>query len=109
MQYPNNTTWTLGASFDALNRTNLPDKEKFNPKFGVTMDLSKSTLVRLAAFTGKKRVLLADQTIEPTNVAGFNQFFDDADGAEYVLYGVGLDHKINDTVYGGAEFFYREL
>lgn len=107
--YPNNTTWTIGASYDKLNQTSLPNKEKFNPKFCVTMDISKSTLLRLAAFTGVKRALLADQTIEPTNIAGFNQFFDDFDGAEYVLYGVGLDHKINDAVYGGAEFSYREL
>ena len=73
------------------------------------MDLSSSTMLRFAAFTGLKRLLLADQTIEPTTIAGFNQFFDDADGAEHVLYGAGLDHKINDDVSGGAEYYFREL
>ena len=66
-------------------------------------------MLRFAAFTGLKRVLVADQTLEPTHVAGFNQFFDDNDATDYVLYGAGIDQKFNDNVQGGAEFNLREL
>ena len=66
-------------------------------------------MLRLAAVTGLKRILVADQTIEPTHVAGFNQLFDDLDATEYALYGAGIDHKFNNDLHGGAEFKLRNL
>lgn len=107
--YPQYLTWTLGASYDAADRKELPDKNKFNPKFGLSADIGWNTTLRLAAFTGLKRTLVADQTIEPTNVAGFNQFFDDLSEAEYALYGAGVDRKFSNNLFGGVEFFLREI
>lgn len=109
INYPENMTWTVGASYDAAEREGLPDKNKFNPKIGLNVDIGQNTTCRLAAFTGLKRTLVADQTIEPTNVAGFNQFFDDFNAAEYTLYGVGVDQKFSNHLFGGAEFFLREI
>lgn len=109
LRYPAHMTWTIGASFDSLDRKPYPDKKKFNPKIGVNIDIAQNTLLRLAAFSGLKRTLVADQTIEPTHVAGFNQFFDDFNWSEYKLYGVGVDQKIKNNVHGGAEFFLREI
>jgi hypothetical protein len=65
--------------------------------------------LRLAAFTGLKRILVADQTIEPTHVAGFNQLYDDPDATEYVLYGAGIDQQFTRNLLGGAEVNLREL
>lgn len=109
LRYPAKATWTLGFSFDALERKELPDKTQLNPKIGLNLDITEKTVLRLAALTGLKRVLIADQTVEPTNIAGFNQFFDDDDATEYVLYGVGLDHQFRNNLLAGAEFSIREL
>jgi Tfp pilus assembly protein PilF len=109
VNYPKYVTWTIGASYDAAEREGEPDKNKVNPKIGMNLDIGQNTTLRLAAFTGFKRVLIADQTIEPTNVAGFNQFFNDFDLTEYTLYGVGLDQKFSSNLYGGAELVLREI
>ena len=101
--------WTVGASYDAADRKGLPDKNKFNPKIGLNVDIGRNTTLRLAALTGLKRTLIADQTIEPTNIAGFNQFFDDLNDAEYALYGAGVDQKFSNDLFGGAEFFLRQI
>ena len=50
-----------------------------------------------------------DQTLEPTQVAGFNQFFDDFDGTEAWRFGGAIDQKFTQNLYGGAEFAYRDL
>ena len=52
------------------------DTDQFNPKFGVTWNPFTNTTLRAAAFRTLKRTLITDQTLEPTQVAGFNQFFD---------------------------------
>lgn len=111
-RYPSNLTWTIGVSYDSLERMgepDLPDKSRLNPKFGVNLDIARRTRLRLAAFTGLKRILVADQTIEPTHVAGFNQLYDDPDATEYALYGAGIDQQFTRNVLGGAEFHLREL
>ena len=53
--------------------------------------------VRAAVFRTLKRELISNQTIEPTQVAGFNQFFDDVNGTDAWRYGVGIDQKIGST------------
>lgn len=109
IHYPSNLTWTIGVSYDSLERKGQPDKSRMNPKVGVNWDITEGTMLRFAAFTGLKRILVADQTIEPTHVAGFNQLYDDYDATDYVLYGAGIDQKFSDNVLGGAEFNLREL
>jgi hypothetical protein len=56
-----------------------------------------------------KRRLLGEQTIEPTAVAGFNQFFDDFNGTESRTMGIGLDYALSRSVYAGAELSSRKL
>jgi hypothetical protein len=53
--------------------------------------------------------LITNQTLEPTQVAGFNQFFDDWNAAKSWRYGVALDQKFSKCIYGGAEFSLRDL
>jgi hypothetical protein len=105
-------TVTAGASFDYLDGepARVPGKQldQFNPKFGITWRPLSGTSIRAAVFRTLKRTLVTDQTLEPTQVAGFNQFFDDADVTKAWRYGVGIDQKFKN-VFGGVEFARRDL
>jgi hypothetical protein len=50
-----------------------------------------------------------DQTLEPTQVAGFNQFFDEASGTRSWRYGVGLDQRLGAGLFAGVEGSMRKL
>ena len=106
-----NVTFTLGASADFLsgNSPDVGDKDKFNPKFGITWNPIPSTTLRAAAFRVLKRTLITDQTLEPTQVAGFNQFFDDVNGTESWVYGGAIDQKFPKDIFGGVQFSKRDL
>ena len=67
------------------------------------------TTLRGAIFRTFKRTLITDQTLEPTQVAGFNQFFDDPDASKTWVYGAAVDQKFSTNIYGGAEFSKRDL
>lgn len=108
INYPRTITWTLGGSADFFEGVTV-DTEQFNPKFGVTWRPFAATTVRAAVFRVLKRTLISDQTLEPTQVAGFNQFFDDAGGTESWRYGLAIDQKFSASLYGGAEFSKRDL
>jgi len=121
INYIKNITITLGASMDFFRgdmvsriqgqpavRTDQ-DEQEFNPKFGITWTPFANTTVRAAVFRTLKRLLITDQTLEPTQVAGFNQFFDDANATEAWNYGVAVDQKFSQSVYGGAEYSQRDL
>jgi Flp pilus assembly protein TadD/opacity protein-like surface antigen len=112
-----NLTFISGGSYDYVqgspsvvqgsgttNQTN-----SFNPKFGVLYQPHPDTTIRLAAFKTYKRLLNNDQTIEPTQVAGFNQFFDDFNGAEGWRYGAAVNQKFSKTFFGGVEGSYRKM
>jgi tetratricopeptide (TPR) repeat protein len=108
-----NLTITAGFSFDSLGGDSgfIPrgNKNQYNPKFGITWNLFPDTTVRAAAFRVLKRTLITDQTLEPTQVAGFNQFFDDPNITDAWRYGGAIDHKFTKTLFGGIEFSGREL
>jgi tetratricopeptide (TPR) repeat protein len=104
-------TFTLGASGDITSgdSPDFNDTSQFNPKFGITWNPFPATTVRAAAFRVLKRRLITDQTLEPTQVAGFNQFFDDNDATSAWRYGVALDQKFTPNIFGGVEFSQRDL
>jgi tetratricopeptide (TPR) repeat protein len=106
-----NLTFTLGASGDFTegDSPDVADKQEFNPKFGVTWNPLPDTTIRAAAFRMMKRTLITDQTLEPTQVAGFNQFFDDFNGTTGWRYGAAIDQKFTRDLFGGVEFSFREL
>jgi hypothetical protein len=56
-----------------------------------------------------RRTLLTDQTLEPTQVAGFNQFFDDNPGTRAWRYGGAIDQKLRNDLFAGVEFSKRDL
>jgi hypothetical protein len=56
-----------------------------------------------------KRPLVAEQTIEPTQVAGFNQFFDDTNDATTEQEGIALDLTLTKDLYAGVQLAHREV
>jgi Flp pilus assembly protein TadD len=116
---------TLGGAFDRLresvNQIKTFDFTVFNPKLGISWDVRPGTTLRAAWFETLKRPLVGDyssrsgQTIEPTQIAGFNQFFNDPPGAQARRWGVGIDQKFtdpffaSDTLLVGAEWSQSQL
>jgi tetratricopeptide (TPR) repeat protein len=115
LNFLENVTFTAGASGDFYDANDKKggeqdiDKNEFNPKFGITWNPFPDTTLRGAVFRTFKRTLVTDQTLEPTQVAGFNQFFDEPNTTEAWVYGAAVDQKFFKSVYGGAEFNYRDL
>jgi len=103
-----NTLITLGGSFDSFHGETI-ERETFNPKLGVIVNPFESTTVRAAYLHGLKRPYPQDQTIEPTHVAGFNQFYDDFDADKFSLYGVGLDQRLGNDLLAGVELSWRHV
>ncbi len=68
-----------------------------------------ATTIRAAVFRVFKRAFVNDQTLEPTQVAGFNQFFFDADGTRSWRYGAAIDQKFSGDIFGGVEYSQRDL
>ena len=107
---PKDITLTLGASGDFFD-TDVPgmdSRQQFNPKFGITWNPLPDTTLRAAAFRTFKRTLITNQTLEPTQVAGFNQFFDDFNSTRAWRYGGAIDQKFNVSS-GGLEYTQRDL
>ena len=114
VRYPESATWTVGGSADffrdSADVSGIKDRNQFNPKFGVTWTPRSGTTVRGAVFRVLRRTLpFTSQTIEPTQVAGFNQFYDDLAGTDAWTYGAGADQKISDSLFAGVEYFQRDL
>ncbi|OEU64955.1 MAG: hypothetical protein BA867_08265 [Desulfobacterales bacterium S5133MH16] len=110
VKYPEKFIWTLGGSADLFDGGLYDlDTDQFNPKFGMTWNPFQNTTLRAAAFRVFKRTLISNQTIEPTQVAGFNQFFDDSNGTDSWRYGIAVDQKFTSALYGGVEISQRDL
>jgi tetratricopeptide (TPR) repeat protein len=101
-------TVIAGISHDDF-RDGLVKRNPVNPKVGAIWDIDSATTVRAAAFRVVERTLISGQTVEPTQVAGFNQFFYDAGGTESDRYGVALDRRLAGSVAAGGELSLRKL
>jgi len=105
-------TWTIGASYDNFEEgfdQSTFKKTSFNPKLGVQWDISPGLQFRAAAFQVVRPALLSNQSLEPTQVAGFNQLFDDIHGTQSQRYGVALDWRASRDVKAGVELTHRTL
>jgi len=108
LNYPKNVTWSVGGSADFYEGA-LVERDQFNPKFGLTWRPFPGTTLRGALFRVLNRTLISNQTIEPTQVAGFNQFFEDTGGTQSWRYGGAIDQKLSAALYGGVEFSWRDI
>ena len=109
---PENVTMTLGVSGDFFHeQEGIGYRDQANPKGGITWNpsFSPGTTFRAAGFRELKRTLVNQQTLEPTQVAGFNQFYDDPSGTSAWRYGVAVDQKFGSHVFAGLEGSWRDL
>lgn len=106
-----NVTLTLGASWDSFDTEDASSEsqDQVNPKLGITWQVQPGTTLRAAGFRALKRSLITDQTLEPTQVAGFNQFYDDVASTDAWRYGLGMDQKFSQRFFGGVELARRDL
>ena len=63
----------------------------------------------IAWIENTKAPLVVSQTIEPTQVAGFNQIFDDTNGTQSRRIGLGLDAHYQNKLFSGFEVSSRNL
>ncbi|GJL58470.1 MAG: hypothetical protein NPIRA03_13270 [Nitrospirales bacterium] len=108
VHWPQQIIWTGGFSYESINdRSN--EYDRLLPKAGMQWNMTDWARLRLSYVQTVKRPLVADQTIEPTQVAGFNQFFDDANGSITEQEGVALDLTLTKDLYAGFQLSHREL
>ncbi len=98
-----------GSPFFVQGQGSTNENNSFNPKFGVLFQPNPNTTIRLAAFKSFTRPLANAQTIEPTQVAGFNQFYDDFNGTNGWRYGAAINQKFTKTLFAGVEGSYRKV
>jgi len=102
----------LGVSADFTKKTDAQGNQS-NPKLGITWNPNPSTTIRAAGFRTLQRPFLSQQKIdprlEPTQIAGFNQFYFDAEGDEAWSYGTGIDSQLSPNLYTGLDYFERDL
>ncbi|MDH5445635.1 MAG: FecR domain-containing protein [Gammaproteobacteria bacterium] len=108
--FGSSSTITLGLSHDNVKSLSpFRDIKENSGKIGIFWDISENTRFRAAAFEGVKRHFVVNQTIEPTQIAGFNQFFDDPNGSTYDAYGVAFDYSSRSSSSLGIEAFQRDV
>jgi lipoprotein NlpI len=108
---PDSVTWTIGLNYTDFSEKRDPSTEvsRLNPKVGVQWDVTPGLRLRAAYIEAVKPSLAANRTLEPTQVAGFNQFFDEANGTKSRRYGVGFDWQVTPDLSIGAEATWRDI
>jgi tetratricopeptide (TPR) repeat protein len=99
---------TAGAALDTVDN-DLINETKLNPKFGVRYQVLPDLTLRVAYFRTLKRELLFQQTIQPTQVAGFNQLYDDFTGTRASVWALGADGRLPFGILAGVEGAWRAL
>lgn len=105
---PANMNWTLGVSYQEYEQGKVSE-EQWNPKLGLRWDLTDRLQLRGTYYETIKAPLAGNRTIEPTQIAGFNQFFDDANGTKTEGYGLGMDWNASGSVKLGVEAWERDF
>ena len=107
-----NHVFYLGLSADDYSSnkiTAIYKKTSVNPKLGYRYKINNDSQFRIAAFKVLKRALIGNQTIEPTQIAGFNQFYDDLNGSISTKHSLAFDHKYNNDLNVGIELSKRTI
>ena len=99
---------TVGASLDTVDN-DTTSETRLDPKLGVRYQLLPQLALRAAYFRTLKRELLFQQTIQPTQVAGFNQLYDDFTGTRADVWALGADADLPFGMKAGIEGGWRML
>jgi hypothetical protein len=109
---PSRPRLVLGVSVDYVeNRSpaGTVEETEVNPKLGAVLPLGSETTLRFAALSGMKRLPAVNASIEPTQVAGFNQVFDDLNRTRFWRYGAAVDRGWSKRLFTGLELTRRNL
>lgn len=102
---------TLGLSNDRHRDPNqgaIVDYSKLNPKAGLEWQFAPFANLRAAYIETTKHQLVSEATLQPTRIAGFNQFMDDPNQTKARLKGAALDLTLSDRLSATIEHTYRE-
>jgi tetratricopeptide (TPR) repeat protein len=106
-------TGTVGFSYvdfeDDVKAFDKVDFDRFNPKLGIRWDINNGLTARAAYFKNVMPVTASKRTLEPTQVAGFNQFYDDPNATKSTRYGAALDWEPNEKLAFGTELTKRDV
>jgi tetratricopeptide (TPR) repeat protein len=83
--------------------------ETLTPGVGVIWQPIDILRLRAAAARTVKLPYVANQTLQPTQLAGFNELYDDLDGTRADWLGLAADVRATDRVRVGAELSLRRL
>lgn len=97
----------LGLSWDTFEQAGIRTS-RVNPKLGLLWTLTPNTTLRAAAFRTIKRSFDANQTLQPSQVYGFNQSYDDPNGTLSGRSGIALHHRIDPDTFIGTEWSARD-
>lgn len=97
---------TLGISFGDYEQSGF-SRSGMYPKVALRTELSENFEFRAAYAEMIQRPLVLGQTVEPTTIAGFNQFFDDFGGAAAKLAAVGIDGRPRPDLWIGVSAMRR--
>jgi len=84
--------YTIGAGLDDLDLDGA-HRRLLSPKLGLTVERGRYRLRGAVART-VRRTLATDRTLEPTQVAGFSQLYDDPAGTVSTLSGLGAGIRL---------------
>lgn len=84
-------------------------ESRVSPKVGISAYLPSKTTLRAAGYYRLNPAIGRVQTLEPTQIAGFNQIFGDPGGTRSLSYGGGLDQEVGSHVFVGFSVMRREL
>jgi Flp pilus assembly protein TadD len=76
-------------------------------KLSVSYKPNENLGFRTAYFQSLKRPFSIEQTLEPTQLGGFNQFNDEANGVESENYALGFDFRADGGHHFGVEYLLR--
>lgn len=83
----------LGLSVETY-ADDATDRTQLSPRLGLDLALAEDLTFRAAASRRLQRTVIGGQTIEPITLAGFNQLYEDFNGADTWRYTVGLDGRL---------------
>ncbi|HID81855.1 MAG TPA: hypothetical protein EYP51_05725, partial [Thiotrichales bacterium] len=110
--YQPNNSLSLTGGLTLLKEDNENDTvEKAYPKLGLIWQPQDENIIRVAAFRNRAGVILPSEyeTLEPTQIAGFNQVYDDFDLTDSWNYAAAYKHSFSKKLSAGLDLMYRDM
>jgi tetratricopeptide (TPR) repeat protein len=102
---------TGGISHIREDRDNKETIKRTYPKLGLMLEPTEGNVFRLGAFRNRTGILLTSlyETLEPTQISGFNQLYDDIDLSDSWNYAISYQHIFSNSLQIGISSLYRDL